>query len=95
MRKNDQPVADVLRTIVRELRMESKLAQSEIRTLWERELGQLVNRHTTEVSFRNDTLYVNVNSSPLRQELLFSKGKLIAQLNGKLSQPVIKDIVVR
>lgn len=95
MRQNNQPVGDVLRALVKELRMEGKLAQSELRTLWERELGGLINRHTTEVSFRNGTLYVNVNSAPLRQELLYNKAQLIAQLNAKLREPVVKELVVR
>ena len=95
MRNNDQPVSDVIRQVVRELRLGPKLAQSELRSLWASELGPMINRHTTEVSFRSGTLYVNVNSAPLRQELIYSRAALIEQLNSKLSDPVVQEIVVR
>ena len=95
MRKNDQPVSAVIRQVVRDLRLGPKLAQSELRALWASELGPLINRHTTEVSFRSGTLYVHVNSAPLRQELVFNRVALIAQLNAKLTDPVVQELVVR
>ena len=95
MRTNNQPVGDVIRQVVRELRLGPKLAQSELRALWARELGPLINKHTTEVSFRAGTLYVHVNSAPLRQELVFNRAHVIAQLNDKLSDPCVTQLVVR
>lgn len=95
MRTNDQPVSDVIRQVVRELSLGPKLAQSELRTLWARELGPMINKHTTEVSFRSGTLYVHVNSAPLRQELVFSRAHVIEQLNAKLTDPCVRELVVR
>ncbi len=95
MRNNDQPVSAVIRQVVKELRMGPKLAQSELRALWSSELGPMINKHTTEISFRSGTLYINVNSAPLRQELLYSRAHLIKQLNEKLTDPVVQEIVVR
>jgi len=95
MRNNDQPVGDVLRQMVKELRMGPKLAQSELRSLWASELGPVINKHTTEVSFRSGTLYVHVNSAPLRQELVYGRAALMQRLNAMLADPVIQEIVVR
>lgn len=95
MRNNNQPVSDVIRQVVRELSLGPKLAQSELRSLWASELGPMINRHTTEVSFRSGTLYVHVNSAPLRQELVYNRAALVAQLNAKLQDPVVQEIVVR
>ena len=95
MRKNDQPVGQVLREMVRELKLGPKLAQSELRSIWAREMGPMINKHTTEVSFRSGTLYVHVNSAPLRQELMFSRVALRERLNAQLSDPVVQEIVIR
>ena len=95
MPTNDQPVGDVIRQVVRELKLGPRLAQSELRALWARELGPMINKHTTEVSFRGDTLYVHVNSAPLRQELVFNRAHVVAQLNAKLSEPLVREMVVR
>ena len=47
MPTNDQPVGDVIRQVVRELKLGPRLAQSELRALWARELGPMINKHTT------------------------------------------------
>lgn len=95
MRKNDQPVSEVLRQVVRELSLGPKLAQSELRNLWANQMGALINKHTTEVSFRSGTLFVHVNSAPLRQELVFNRAHIIQQLNKKLADPIVQELVVR
>jgi len=95
MRKNDQPVGSVIRQVVRELSLGPKLAQSELRSLWATELGPMINKHTTEVSFRSGTLYVHVNSAPLRQELVYNRAHLLEKLNAKLTDPVLQEIVIR
>ena len=95
MRNNNQPVGAVIRQVVRELQLGPKLAQSELRALWLSELGPLTNKHTTEVSFRSGVLYVNVNSAPLRQELMYGRAELVTRLNAKLTDPCVQDIVIR
>lgn len=95
MRSNNQPVGQVLREMVRELRLGSKLTQSEIRALWQRELGPVINRHTAELRFRNGVLTVKVNSAALRQELLYNRVALAERLNKELANGEIREIEVR
>jgi len=95
MRKNDHPVGSVIRQVVRELSLGPKLAQSELRSLWSSELGPLINKHTTEVRYKSGTLFVHVNSAPLRQELIYNRAHLLEKLNAKLTDPVLQEIVVR
>ncbi len=95
MRNNNQPVSEVLQQMVRELRMGPKLTQSEIKSLWQRELGPVINRHTSELRFRNGTLTVRVDSAALRHELLFNRAQLLTRLNKELTVGEIRSIEVR
>ena len=54
-----------------------------------------VNSYTNEIVLKKNTLYVNLNSSVLRQELSFGKQKIIDLLNKELGKTVIKKIVLR
>lgn len=81
--------------MVRELRLGTKLTQSEIRALWKRELGPVINRHTVGLRFRDGVLTVQVNSAALRQELLYNRAPLAARLNEELANGVIREIEVR
>ena len=95
MANNDQQVGDVLRTLVRDLRLGPKLTQTEIRQLWKRELGQFINAHTLDLRFDAGTLIVKVDSSVLRHELLLNRAALIDRFNRELTQGCIRDIEVR
>ena len=54
-----------------------------------------VNSYTNEIVLKKNTLYVNLSSSVLRQELSFGKQKIIDLLNKELGKTVIKKIVLR
>ena len=95
MRSNNQDVGQVLRDLVRELRLGPKLTQAEIRSLWTSELGPVINRHTTELLFRGGRLTVRVDSAALRQELHYNRAALAARLNEHLSAGEIREIEVR
>ena len=58
-------------------------------------MGNNVNSYTNEIVFKKNTLYVNLSSSVLRQELSFGKQKIVDLLNTELGKTVIKKIVLR
>ncbi|MFT5862421.1 MAG: hypothetical protein ACI828_001069 [Flavobacteriales bacterium] len=51
--------------------------------------------YTTAMRFDRDTLFVNLNSSVLREELSYGKEQLRLQLNEGLGREVVKKLVLR
>ena len=58
-------------------------------------MGNNVNSYTNEIILKKNTLYVNLSSSVLRQELSFGKQKIIDLLNKELGKTIITKIVLR
>ena len=58
-------------------------------------MGNGVNNYTTAVHLERETLYIQLSSSVLREELSYGKDKIIAMLNEALGKTVIKKIVLR
>jgi hypothetical protein len=58
-------------------------------------MGNGVNNYTTAIKLERDTLYVQLSSSVLREELSYGKEKIIAMLNEVLGKEVIKKLVLR
>ena len=48
-----------------------------------------------EVVLKNKTLYVNISSSVLRQELSYGKQKIVELLNKEIGSEVITKVVLR
>ena len=58
-------------------------------------MGPIIARYTKEVIIRNQTLYVQLTSPVIRQELHMQRRELTARLNAYAGAQVIVDIVFR
>ena len=76
-------------------KLNSGLNNIKVQNLWREVMGNNVNSYTNEIVLKKNTLYVNLSSSVLRQELSFGKQKIIDLLNKELGKTIIKKIVLR
>ena len=76
-------------------KLNSGLNNIKVQNLWREVMGKNVNSYTNEIVLKKNTLYVNLSSSVLRQELSFGKQKIVDLLNKELGKTVIKKIVLR
>jgi hypothetical protein len=76
-------------------KLNSGLNNIKVQNLWREVMGNNVNSYTNEIVLKKNTLYINLNSSVLRQELSFGKQKIIDLLNNELGKTIIKKIVLR
>lgn len=96
MRKtNTQPLGAVIRQLLKELHLESRLNDKHIVDAWPAVLGSNISQYTTALSVRNRMLYVSLSSAVLRHELFLSKQEILSALNRHVGAEVITDIVFR
>lgn len=69
--------------------------KTDIDTAWKEVMGPGVMSYTTGVRYSNGTLTVNLSSSVLREELLYGRTKIIANLNEFLKKDLIQKLVLR
>ena len=92
---NEISLGDAIKEVLKRLRMEEKLEEINLMASWEKVVGPMINRHTDNLVIRNRILYVNLDSAPLRSELILARSKIIAALNKEAGREVIKDIIFR
>lgn len=95
-RNNDnQPIEDILKEFVSTNNLQGGLDKVNVREAWTKLMGNGVNNYTTAIELKYDTLYVQLSSSVLREELSYGKEKIITMLNEFLDKEVIKQLVLR
>lgn len=95
-RNNDnQSIQDVLKEFVSNNNLESGLDKVNVREAWANLMGNGVNNYTTAIELKRETLYVQLSSSVLREELSYGKEKIIAMLNEAIGKKVITNLVLR
>lgn len=74
-------------------RIRGKFNQSQIIASWEKLMGAPVSKRTTDIFFRDKTLYVKLSSAALKHELSLSKSKIIQLLNEEAGDSVVEEVV--
>ena len=95
-RKNDNvPLSEALNDFIQKNKLQHGIDKVNAREAWVKLMGNGVNNYTTAIELRNETLYVSLSSSVLREELSHGKSKILDMLNEELGKNLVKKIVLR
>ena len=88
-------LAEAVKDYISEMNLGIKLGEAGVINSWEEIVGKAISSRTTKIYFKEHILYVQLNSSVVRNELLMLREDLKEKLNQKAGSEVIKDIVFR
>ncbi len=88
-------LAEALKDYVKVMNLEGKLNEVGLINSWEDIVGKAISSRTSKMYIKDQILYVHLNSSVVRNELLMLRQALIEKLNENAGSEVIKDIVFR
>ncbi len=91
----ENPIGSILNEIIKSNKLEVGLNQVSVVDAWKKLMGNGVNNYTRNIAFRNGTLYVELTSSVLRDELSYGKQKIIKMINDDLEKDIVKEVVLR
>jgi predicted nucleic acid-binding Zn ribbon protein len=88
-------LAEAINDYIKEMNLGEKLSEVAVINSWEEIVGRAISSRTTKIFIKDHILYVHLNSSVVRNELLMLRETLREKLNKKAGSEVIKDIVLR
>ncbi len=94
MKKNEQKLGDVIKLLFKGGDEKNLLMfyQTKIEQAWRKTMGTTVDRHTQDILLKNRILYIKITSSSLKQELVYSKDKIIEFANTTIGE---KDYITQ
>jgi predicted nucleic acid-binding Zn ribbon protein len=84
---------EILQRILKAYHLEKPLRRQRSVFLWETVVERAVKDRTKAVSFKDGKLFVEVDSSALRNELLFKKEALKRELNQRIGEAAVENII--
>jgi hypothetical protein len=85
----------VIREFVEVFRLKNKLNQYKLIDKWEPVVGKMIAKHTKGLYINRKTLYVEMDSSIVRNEVYLLKSKIIEELNKGFGETIIENIVFK
>ena len=88
-------LAEAVNDFIKEMNLGEKLSEVGVINSWKDIVGKAISSRTSKIYIKDHILYVHLNSSVVRNELLMLRETLKEKLNEKAGTEVIKDIVLR
>lgn len=88
-------LGDLLKDFVSENNLQKGLNKVAVRDVWEQVMGPAITKYTRNIRLERETLYVELTSSVLREELSYGKEKITSNLNQALGNKLIKKLILR
>lgn len=93
-RNNTRPIGEVLSEYIEAFKLKGKLSEVALLKAWPEIVGENITRHTKDIKIQNKTLYVKIQSSIIRQEIMMIRNELVKRLNEKAGETVINEMVL-
>ena len=94
-KSNEQSIKDVISDFLQSNHMKGKLMEINIINNWEKIMGVLIAKNTTKIYFAKGKLFIHIESAPLRNELNYSRSKIVELVNKEAGEELIDEVVVR
>ena len=88
-------IGEALQEFVSDNKLQKGLDKVHVRDVWNSQMGPAIEKYTTAIKLEKDTLFVQLSSSVLREELSYGKEKIIRMLNQELGRELIKKLILR
>lgn len=94
-KKEHKKIGDVLDSFVTQRKIENGYNEVSIQKFWQVKMGTMINKYTTNITLNNKVLKVYISSSSLKQELNYSKPKIMSLLEEEFGPEYVEEIQIR
>lgn len=97
MRKDNLiKLGDALSHMLKQEKLDVKLSRFAVKNAWEEIAGKLIANHTTQITFdEQKNMFLSIDSSVLKNEVMYSKTELIKKINTSCGHELITNLVIR
>jgi hypothetical protein len=90
--EQSRPLGDIVEKLIKAYGLEDKMLEMSVIEAWPELMGKAVSYRTNQLYIRNRRLHIHLNSSVMREELLFGKQIIIERVNQFAGKSIIDDV---
>ena len=91
-RSNEQNIGEALQEWLKRYRLQRGFNDANVLQAWDAVLGPSIAKQTLKKKFQNGVLFVQLENSVVRDQLLMVRTKIVASLNEHLGRNVVKEV---
>ena len=90
-----KPIKNIIESFVEQDSISDGIFNIKIQKAWENAVEKKILDYTKEIYVKGDILYIKVSNPILKQEILYSRQKVINLINEELEKDLIKKIILK
>ncbi|TDE18339.1 DUF721 domain-containing protein [Dyadobacter psychrotolerans] len=87
------PLKDAIDQMLEKYRLRTRFDQSYVTAHWDKIMGSAIGSRTKTVYIKDRILFLQIESAPLRNELVRAKSKIIELINREMKSDLVEDVV--
>jgi hypothetical protein len=92
-RTNDKPLKEAIEQLLNVYKLKRKFDETSLIAAWPELMGKAVANRTSQLYIRDRKLFIKVDSSVLKNELVMIRSEIIKRMNERAGSKVLDDIV--
>ena len=92
---NTNKLGNIIKKLMKNPKLADKMEELDALEVWKQLIGTQLQKYVTDAKIYKGVLYVQLNSSTLRNELAYQKSDIINRINKKINKKIIQDIVLK
>lgn len=94
IKNNSLNLNDAIDKFLDDTELRLKFEESFILNNWEKLMGKTIAKHTNKLRIIDKKIYISIEYAALRQELSYSKEKILSILNQNSQETVIEEVII-
>ena len=92
-RNNDKPLKEAIEQMLKVYKLKQRFDETALIAAWPELMGRAVANRTSQLYIRERKLFIRVESSVLKNELVMIRSEIIKRMNERAGSKVLDDIV--
>jgi hypothetical protein len=92
-KSESQPLKEAIESLLRVYQLQGIYDETYIVAHWEEIMGKPIAARTKKMYIKNGKLFLQLDSAPLKKELMMAKAKMIELINKYAHSELIKEVV--
>jgi len=92
-RNNDKPLKDAIEQMLNVYKLKRRFDETALIAAWPELMGKAVANRTSQLYIRDRKLFIRVESSVLKNELVMIRSEILKRMNEKAGNHVLDELV--
>lgn len=92
---NQKSVKQAMEEAFQSLNIKDKVAETRLISSWEKVMGKTISKHTRKLFISKGTLFIYLDNPALKNELTYSRERIIELVNESAGEELVREVVIK